>query len=168
MSDRSYRNGITVDSVINMLDDIHGVYAGNIKYIRLPQPIDGIGPADGIKFSTLSNIRSEKLLRSNTVTGSPNPSRRVFSHRLSQARQDDHIYEHRSGSDRQRSPMINSINIKINDAIRYANNMLPNEYDPIIDEEEESVANAEAREFADPIVDVPSINMRRRPVRRHV
>lgn len=83
MSDPAYRSGVNVDSVIDMLNDIHDVYLGSRKFVRLPQPLDGIAPADSIMFSTSTKTRPESLLRSN-ADGSTKPlSRRILSHKLS-------------------------------------------------------------------------------------
>jgi len=62
MTDPAYDSSVDVDSVINMLNDIHDIYIEKLKYVRLPRPINGLAPAQSMRFSRSSRMQSETLL----------------------------------------------------------------------------------------------------------
>lgn len=125
MSDPAYRSGVTSQSVIDMLNDIHDVYAGISKHVRLPQPIDGLAPANSIKFSTSSSPRLETLIQPDVRYDNTSVSRRTFSRRLSQNTNPHYNQKYEPALDTHREKKRDPITVNIDDAIAYTNN-IPN------------------------------------------
>lgn len=123
MSDPSYQSGVTSESVIDMLNDIHNVYAGTSKHVRLPQPTDGVGPANSIKFSMSSSTKSETMIQPDIKYDNTNVSRRTFSRRLSQAPANQYTERYQPTLDTHYQKRRDPITVNIDDAIAYTNNM---------------------------------------------
>lgn len=167
MSDPAYDSGVKADSIIDMLDDIHNVYIGESKYVRIPQPIDGIAPADTMKFSTSSKSRPESLLRSNIDSKNSSISRRTLSHRLSQVSDHANFQMPIDNQSRYVSRNKSSVTLKIDEAMDYVNAMA-NVHDDNIDIANDYISvpdNAIRQKISNEIVGNPAGRTRvRRPI----
>lgn len=122
MSDSAYQSGVDLDSIIDMLNDIHDIYIGKSKYVRLPRPINGLAPAQSMRFSTSSRVQSEGLLRSNA--DSETVSRRTFSRRLSRVPEKSSYREPKYQPSQMNRSDDDMINVHIDDVIAYTEGIM--------------------------------------------
>lgn len=83
MNDPTFNNGVTTDSVVDMVRDIGEVFKGNTNYITLPIPMDGIGPMTHIEFKDDSIIAPFDLDVSSHRSSQKGISRRSLSYNVS-------------------------------------------------------------------------------------
>lgn len=83
MNDPVFKNGVTGDSVVEMVRDIGEVFKGNTNYITLPIPVSGIGPMTHIEFKDDSNMAPLDLDVSSRRSSQKGISRRSLSYNVS-------------------------------------------------------------------------------------
>ena len=79
MNDPAYRNGVTPDSIIEMMQSVTNVLKGKSSYILVPVPIDNIAPATHISFRTKKTFHPKPLVPQSGASR----SRRSYAYSLS-------------------------------------------------------------------------------------
>jgi hypothetical protein len=80
MDDPVYESGVDPNSVVDTIEDIRRVYLGLTTFVRLPRPLDGIPPADTMKFDLAIDLEVRPLFSGDTRAPVATRHRRALSY----------------------------------------------------------------------------------------
>lgn len=82
MNDPAYSDGVTADSIIDMISDLGSVYKGNASQVRTPIPIEMIAPMNYISFKGNEDDHPSQLVLQKPVSPTSGNSRRSQAYNI--------------------------------------------------------------------------------------